>query len=342
MNKKEFERVRSLSYLEYCDYLQDKYGIGLADYMTKSFNPSKKCKRTKDGLIAHHKMEDHATILSTKETAQLCPIEWQSKENIVYCDYLEHLLLHVKITIYRHHYKDNLGIGGVYLIASELNDLYSGWQPRQEWRKTCCSKVINDKEIYFEILKDFLLYCIATCHKHFSMTYLCSSYNNMYGTWPLDNNQQIFSEIRVLYKEAYNMLKKETSKQIKGKYKNSIILYRFHPFVKAVTIDEGLLIILKIEGYNCYLFYRGCRTLFANGEIYVPKPSLIPHTEGSLEEEQLWLYERDDKKTRLVIENYYHNKYIEDKNMWFKPVEIVRLDELGDYRNSCYKESHDQ
>ena len=72
---KEFKKVRDMSYLEYCDYLQTKYGIGLSDYMTKSFNPSAKCKRTKEGLIAHHKMEDHEPMLSTKEIAQMCPIE---------------------------------------------------------------------------------------------------------------------------------------------------------------------------------------------------------------------------------------------------------------------------
>lgn len=50
MNKNEYEKVKSMTYLEYCDYLQNKYGIGLTDYMTKNFNKNQKCTRTKDGL----------------------------------------------------------------------------------------------------------------------------------------------------------------------------------------------------------------------------------------------------------------------------------------------------
>ena len=57
MNMIEYLKVKDYTYSEYCGYLQSKYGIGLADYMTKSFNPNPKCKRTKEGLIAHHKKE---------------------------------------------------------------------------------------------------------------------------------------------------------------------------------------------------------------------------------------------------------------------------------------------
>ena len=98
MKMDEYVKVKDMTYDEYCDYLQKKYGIGLADYMTKSFNPNPRCKRTKEGLVAHHKAEDKMIMLSTKEIAQHYPFEWQKKEEIVYCDYLEHLLLHVLIS----------------------------------------------------------------------------------------------------------------------------------------------------------------------------------------------------------------------------------------------------
>ena len=97
MNLVEYEKVKNLTYLEYCDYLQQKYGIGLSDYMTKSWNKNSKVTRTKDGLLAHHKYEDHAIMLSTKEFAMQNPFEWQLAKNIVYCDYLEHLFLHILI-----------------------------------------------------------------------------------------------------------------------------------------------------------------------------------------------------------------------------------------------------
>lgn len=44
MDMSEYQRVKEYTYLEYCDYLQSKYGIGLADYMTKSYNTNSKCK----------------------------------------------------------------------------------------------------------------------------------------------------------------------------------------------------------------------------------------------------------------------------------------------------------
>ena len=75
MNLVEYEKVKGFTYLEYCDYLQQKYGIGLSDYMTKSWNKNPKVTRTKDGLLAHHKYEDHAILLSTKEYAMQNPFE---------------------------------------------------------------------------------------------------------------------------------------------------------------------------------------------------------------------------------------------------------------------------
>jgi hypothetical protein len=38
MDLKEYEKVSGYTYLEYCDYLQEKYGIDLCDYMTKNWS----------------------------------------------------------------------------------------------------------------------------------------------------------------------------------------------------------------------------------------------------------------------------------------------------------------
>ena len=86
MNITEYESVKTFNYTQYCDYLQNKYGIGLSDYMTKSWNKNSKCTRTKEGLLAHHKFEDHAIMLANKEYAMKNPFEWQLAKNIVYCD----------------------------------------------------------------------------------------------------------------------------------------------------------------------------------------------------------------------------------------------------------------
>ena len=82
MNIAEYERVKNYAYLEYCDYLQNKYGLGRAPFMTRSWNKSKGSSRTDEGLIAHHKYEDHAVMLSTKRFAMNNPYEWQMPENL--------------------------------------------------------------------------------------------------------------------------------------------------------------------------------------------------------------------------------------------------------------------
>lgn len=202
MNMGEYQKVKEYTYLEYCDYLQGKYGIGLANYMTKSFNINPKCKRTKDGLLAHHKKEDIMIKLSDKEVAQLFPFEWQLKENIVYCDYLEHLLLHVLICknpVSNDKGLISAGIGGVVeYIAPELNDLYSGWETNQAWRKNCHDKVVADKDVYLTILKQFL--DIEKNNPIFRIDMLYHSYNQKYGYWSDKKNQEIYAEIKALGK----------------------------------------------------------------------------------------------------------------------------------------------
>lgn len=200
MNMSEYLTVKDFSYLEYCDYLQNKYGIGLDDYMTKSYNPKAKCKRTKEGLLAHHKKEDTMILLSTKKVAMMCPFEWQLRENIVYCDYLEHLLLHILICKYPSDEKVDIvkvGFGGVVnFIVPELNDLYSGWETGQAWRKNCHNKVKNDKDVYMQLLKQFIEN--EKDDANFDISILCRSFNESFGLWSDEQNSKLYAEIRAL------------------------------------------------------------------------------------------------------------------------------------------------
>lgn len=200
MNMKEYLEVKDLSYLDYCEYLQCKYGIGLDDYMTKAYNTKPKCKRTKEGLLVHHIREDTMIMLSTKEIAMMFPFEWQLKENLVYCDYLEHLLLHILICKYPSDEKidiANVGFGGVVnFIVPELNDLYSGWETNQAWRKACHDKVRNDKDVYIELLKQFVEY--EKNDEDFDVSVLCRSFNEPYGLWSNKKNSKLYAKIRSL------------------------------------------------------------------------------------------------------------------------------------------------
>ena len=75
MNIDEYNKVKDMSYPEYCDYLQKKYGIGLDDYMTPNFTKKNGVTRTKEGLFVHHKCEDKGILLSYPEMAKDYPYE---------------------------------------------------------------------------------------------------------------------------------------------------------------------------------------------------------------------------------------------------------------------------
>lgn len=195
MNIEEFKQVKNMSYKRYCKYLQDKYGIGLDDYFTPGFSPKKTCKRTSEGLFVHHIKEDKAIRLSDVGYAKEYPFEWQKKENLVYCDYLEHLFLHVLICKIPYNQSgDEVGIGGIlkYLVP-KLNDIYSGWRPHQDWEQPCVDRVVNDKEVYLMILKKFInwyksednncQYNLKVLHTSLSKNNNSSLYNEIDALW---------------------------------------------------------------------------------------------------------------------------------------------------------------
>ena len=83
--------------------------------------------------------------------------EWQLAENIVYCDYLEHLFLHILICenpAVEKNVFEAVGIGGVVnFLVPELNDVFSGWKTNQTWRETCHNAIKDDKEVYMALLR---------------------------------------------------------------------------------------------------------------------------------------------------------------------------------------------
>lgn len=156
MNMEEYQKVIQMTYLQYCDYLQDKYGIGRADYMTKNFNKNSKVSRTSEGLYAHHKMENVYSSLSESGMAKRFPWECQAKENIVYCDALEHLYLHILIAeiIPTGGSRRSISFSdGVYCMMSNLFDVYGGYASKSRWKRPCDDKVREDKDVFFELVK---------------------------------------------------------------------------------------------------------------------------------------------------------------------------------------------
>ena len=134
MNSQELYQEAAMSYSDLCSYLQRKYGIPEHSYFStyECKSRSKKNSRGCDGLDCHHIREDLIPLLCNPEVARNCPWEWQEKENLVYCNLLEHLLLHIKIAVYRQKRKLSspndvplfFSTQGVFLICQSINDCY--------------------------------------------------------------------------------------------------------------------------------------------------------------------------------------------------------------------------
>lgn len=205
MTYDEYSKVKTLSYSEYCDYLQEKYGLSNYDYMSRKFTKISKSSRTSEGLYAHHKMEFIAPSLSEPEWASQFPWEFQAKENIVYCDLLEHMYLHLLIAEEcEDKMKFLLGFGGIIdFFVPELNDLYSGWETKQKWRATCHSKIKDNKDVYLALIERLMIWwrnmSLSEDKKLFNLKFdtgiLKSSLGDRYGSWSSAANRKIYAEI---------------------------------------------------------------------------------------------------------------------------------------------------
>ena len=141
----EYKEVQNYSYFEYCDYLNNKYA-----------------KRSNSGLFKHHYYEyrkanlSHPNIICTEE----------EKDTIVYCNFLEHLFLHILIG----EQTDSrlaLGLGGaVNYIIPQIN-------------KFLDSGLMDYSPKYYEnIDKDVFQLLCERCNKCISETKIALEHNN--------------------------------------------------------------------------------------------------------------------------------------------------------------------
>ena len=214
MNKQEFDKVKEFCYSEYCEYLRGKYGMPKKNYCSESFVKSAGISRTSDGLFIHHTKENVAANLSALNgDARIYPYEFQKKENLVYCNYLEHLLLHIMIAEECQDLDETdgkqLGAGGVVnYIMPILNDIYSGRPAGLPWQINCFKAVIDDKDVYLECIKRFSEWwhnsALKLLHPDYDMLHdMCRSEGEMHqGNWDARNDLPLFSEITEIFNNA--------------------------------------------------------------------------------------------------------------------------------------------
>lgn len=163
MDSLEIKKQLDMSYQELVNYLLDKYGKAEHDYFTSRLCSSvnKRVSRSSEGLFCHHIDEDKAIMLSSIEFSRKNPFEYQKAERLVYCNFIEHLLLHVKIVLEPKaegaNKNENQGIGGIKnFISTALNDLYDGDISNKDYIKIAFELVKDNYEDYIKILRYLL------------------------------------------------------------------------------------------------------------------------------------------------------------------------------------------
>ena len=163
MSKDEVNKELDMSYSELCQYLVNKYGPAQHDYFVNEKCKSKNAKvsRTSEGLECHHADEDKAIMLSHPKWAAKNPFDYQKAERLVYCNVLEHLILHMKIVEEPRNKQANKMelpglVGVVNYLCPQINDYYNGYDYKRTVDINRFKIIAKNFDDYITILKRFL------------------------------------------------------------------------------------------------------------------------------------------------------------------------------------------
>ena len=138
MNKEELQKETALSYEELCVYLLQKY--------------KKPSAERESGLVRHH--ADESRSLRFLGGMFSLPSLKKSDKNLLRCDVLEHLLLHIKILEGKKGEKEFSDfLPAVFPIVREINDFYNGSMRTPPRKLPCLMTVKDDFENYIALLE---------------------------------------------------------------------------------------------------------------------------------------------------------------------------------------------
>lgn len=208
---KEYQDLLLKNYDEAVDFLLQKYGSAQDDYFKeKSYKRfmNKEIKsigkgnisRTSEGLYCHH--IDENIMLKISDPAFVrqynIPFEYQKKERLVYCDLIEHSILHVLIA------KETSSKFGYFGLIAYLMPIIDFWYlremiPYREWEKNCYKKSFLVPQEAFDILN--------TMHNMIGENY----YESLSGYYEEQTRIEVEREEKrkALIKEQDQNLKKE-------------------------------------------------------------------------------------------------------------------------------------
>lgn len=148
--------VWNMSYEDYVQHLIKKYGAATCNYFDE--NGKVIASRTwSDGLECHHIDEDKIPNLSDDNAWKKYP-QYQTADRLVYCNRIEHLILHAKIAKMNDK-KNNLRgsisyfRGGPELLIRRLNDAYTETPNDYDWNSRVHFRVRKWLPLYVQVLK---------------------------------------------------------------------------------------------------------------------------------------------------------------------------------------------
>ncbi len=146
MTLQEYLKVKNFTYKEYLAYLKQKYGKVLYRYGNK--------KNHKRGLFIHHDKENEIPSLSHTDNRKAFP-EYQAPEFLTYCDYLEHLLLHIMIGRETAITK-NLGLDGpcFYIIPAIISYYKYGYK-KADWDDEYYEALDGNEKVFDLLLEEY-------------------------------------------------------------------------------------------------------------------------------------------------------------------------------------------
>ncbi|MCL1925130.1 MAG: hypothetical protein FWF50_06055 [Defluviitaleaceae bacterium] len=107
------DEIIELGYDDYVEYLKDRYGKVQKDYfVNENFKSTSSESRSAEGLERHHIREDIFPKLSDAKVAKHVSWEFQKAENLIWCNKVEHAILHLLIFLKTNN--KGLGLPGLF------------------------------------------------------------------------------------------------------------------------------------------------------------------------------------------------------------------------------------
>ncbi len=313
-----YKKLLSLTYRETVQFLLKKHGEVIDNYYKeKSYNSfldgkikkitHGKYTKTKEGLYCHHTLEnEYENISSTKFIAQyMYPYEYHKKENLVYCDLIEHLILHALIT------KETNGERGFRGLVTFLIPMVKEWyidgiEPILIWKQLCRERAYLSKEYTEKLLSDidnllkdvdaYKLILEEVRKEELAKEKLEKDIQQMI------RQQKTYQEARIKsIMQSLNISREEAEKNeilinrenLLHSYRQSIYNFKADKTLSRAKVLSDYSYFLDLERYRKPIGYVSDK--FKSKNINITKENLIKETETIIEK----------LKSRLKTANYY-------------------------------------